>query len=117
MHDDEMSDAGRPVHREQFVVNQKERRVILLRTMIRDFENMIVDLDGQIATEEDRTRVKDPGHPCILDTNEGSEDEAELKVIVEAIEAYEAVRWPVGKQLGGKGLARGCIQAFHGRNT
>jgi hypothetical protein len=64
MHDDEMSDAGRPVHREQCVVNQKERRVILLRTMIRDFENMIVDLDGQIATEEDRTRVKDPGHPA-----------------------------------------------------
>jgi hypothetical protein len=25
---------------------------------------MIVDLDGQIAAEEDRTRVKDTGHPA-----------------------------------------------------
>ena len=64
MHDVKMSDAGRSVYREQFEVSQKERRVALLRTMIRDFENMIVDLDGQIATEEDRTRVKDAGHPA-----------------------------------------------------
>jgi flagellar protein FliJ len=64
MHDGKMSDAGRLVHREQFEVSQKERRVVLLQTMIRDFENMIVDLDGQIVTEEDRTRVKDPGHPA-----------------------------------------------------
>jgi flagellar FliJ protein len=62
MHDGKMSDASGSVRREQFEVSQKERRVILLRTMIRDFENMIVVLDGQIASEEDRTRVKDPGH-------------------------------------------------------
>ena len=64
MHDGKMSDAGQLVHMEQFEVSQKERRIVLLQTMIRDFENMIVDLDGQIATEEDRTRVKDPGHPA-----------------------------------------------------
>jgi hypothetical protein len=34
---------------------------------------------------------------------EGSEDEAELKVIVGVIEAYEALRWPLGKEPGGKG--------------
>jgi hypothetical protein len=62
MHGGMMSDAGGSVRREQFEVSRKERRVILLRMMIRDFENMIVDLDGQIASEEDRTRVKDPGH-------------------------------------------------------
>jgi hypothetical protein len=33
---------------------------------------------------------------------EGS-DEAELKAIVDLIEAYEIKRWPLGKEPGGKG--------------
>jgi len=32
--------------------------------MIRDFDNMIADLDGQIAAEQNRTRIKDRGHPA-----------------------------------------------------
>jgi hypothetical protein len=36
-------------------------------------------------------------------TREGSEEEAELKRIVDAIDAYEVIRWPTGKVNGGKG--------------
>jgi len=62
---------GAPMHRrdasllrrKQFEVGEKERMVALLGTMIMDFENVIADLNGQIAAEEDRSRIKDTGHP------------------------------------------------------
>jgi hypothetical protein len=33
----------------------------------------------------------------------GSDEEAELEDIVDVIEAFEAIRWPLGKIAGGKG--------------
>jgi multidrug resistance efflux pump len=44
--------------------SEKETRIALLGTIIRDFDGMIAQLEGQIAAEEDRTRIKDPGHPA-----------------------------------------------------
>ena len=50
--------------RKQFEASEKETRVALLGTMIRDFDMTIADLEGQIAAEEDRTKIKDTAHPA-----------------------------------------------------
>ena len=39
----------------------------------------------------------------LMDCTEGSPEESELASLVDAIEAYEAARWPNGKIMGGKG--------------
>jgi len=59
-----MPDASQLLRRKQFEANEKERRVVLLSTMISDFDNMIVELGRHIVAEEDRTRIKDTGHPA-----------------------------------------------------
>jgi flagellar protein FliJ len=52
------------LRRKQFEASEKETKVVLLGTMIRDFDTTIADLEGQIAAEEDRTRIKDTEHPA-----------------------------------------------------
>jgi hypothetical protein len=54
--------------------------------------------------------ITDPMHALLVQRadvleacQKGSVEEAELEVIVDAIEAYEAKRWPHGKVPGGKG--------------
>ena len=46
----------------RFIVAEKARKVSDLEGMIREFEGMATELDRQIATEEERTGVKDPLH-------------------------------------------------------
>jgi hypothetical protein len=46
----------------RFELDEKARKVADLEQMIREFENIAVDLDRQIHAEEDRTGVKDPKH-------------------------------------------------------
>ncbi len=46
----------------RFDATEKARKVADLELMIREFEQMVSDLDRQISSEEDRTAVKDPTH-------------------------------------------------------
>jgi hypothetical protein len=39
----------------------------------------------------------------IAGSNEGSQEEAELASITDAVKAYEAKRWPAGREATGKG--------------
>jgi len=64
MRDGKMRGDSPLFRRKQFEASEKERRVALFGTMIRDFDNMIANLEGQIAAEEARTRIKDTAHPA-----------------------------------------------------
>lgn len=46
----------------RFEADEKARKVRDLEQMVREFEQMAVDLDRQIKAEEERTGVKDAGH-------------------------------------------------------
>jgi flagellar protein FliJ len=50
------------IRSKRFEANETARKVGDLEHMIREFEQMAVDLDRQISAEEDRTGVKDAGH-------------------------------------------------------
>lgn len=46
----------------RFEAQEKARKVADLEYMIREFEQMALDLERQIQTEEERTGIKDPAH-------------------------------------------------------
>ena len=54
-------DSMRLLRLKQLEVTQREK-VALLETMINGFESMAADLAQQIASEEERTKIKDVGH-------------------------------------------------------
>ncbi len=46
----------------RFQVEEKRRRVRQIETMMAEFSRMTVDLDREIAVEETRAGISDPGH-------------------------------------------------------
>ncbi len=46
----------------RFQVDERRRRVAQIEFMIADFTRMTVDLDREIATEEQRSGISDPAH-------------------------------------------------------
>ena len=46
----------------RFQVDERRRRVAQIESMIADFSRMAVDLDREIATEEQRSGISDPNH-------------------------------------------------------
>jgi hypothetical protein len=46
----------------RFEATEKAQKVVSLEATIRDFEQMVMDLDRQIASEEERTGVRDTAH-------------------------------------------------------
>lgn len=50
------------LHMRRFELQEKVRKVADLEYMIREFEQMAVDLDRQVHAEEERTGIRDPEH-------------------------------------------------------
>jgi len=46
----------------RFQVDEKRRRVAQIEMMIADFDRMSADLDREIAAEEQKAGISDPGH-------------------------------------------------------
>ncbi len=46
----------------RFQVDERRRRVAQIESMIADFARMVVDLDREITSEEQRSGISDPNH-------------------------------------------------------
>src|SRR5437764_2510240 len=46
----------------KFQVDEKRRRVAQIESMVADFDRMAIELDREIATEQDRAGIHDPAH-------------------------------------------------------
>ena len=63
----------------------------------------IVRAPGRGAAALPHTAKADAMHGALMRRAEGCDEETEFKAIVDLLEAYEAKRWPDGKEPGGKG--------------
>lgn len=50
------------VRLKRFQMDERRRRVAQIESMIADFARMVVDLDREISSEEQRSGISDPGH-------------------------------------------------------
>src|ERR1700732_3008728 len=51
-----------PIRLKKFQADEKRRKAAQSETMIAEFERMAADLDREIAAEQERSGIHDPGH-------------------------------------------------------
>ena len=81
-----------------------------MNKIARKFKPAARQLDDMPAHEPSMFKASDAMHAllvgradALMGCTEGSPEEQELACLTDAIEAYEALRWPKGKIPGGKG--------------
>jgi hypothetical protein len=91
-------------------MNTIDRQIMSAARALEDDETPATFLSSAAAAPSPMLHAADSMHAllvsqahALMGCTEGSPEEAELRSIADAIEAYEAIRWPEGKIPGGKG--------------